>query len=349
MTEHDDALKSARRNILYVLYYSNIVPFRWHSQGLKCFYCKISISDSIALKIHTKSHSNENLEEFLKQNILSKDIPIKVDVTNLQCKLCEINIKDIDELVSHIVNIHDETGIEDISSCVIPFELNETQKSCIICHSQFDDIHLLVMHVVRQHVKQNFMCQICGQRFATRFRLARHIKSIHTLHKCVDCNKKFDTHKKLEIHQQLHGKIRVFSCNLCSFSFTNRYQLKVHMGREHNVEKYIFKCEFCSYICVTKGTMTLHIKLKHGSNSYQCDECDYKANLKWLITLHKNKHLGKKEYQCSLCGKTFARSSNLSAHMKIHTGNVGRVCRWCKHGFTDLDSLKEHEINSHTH
>lgn len=343
-----ERLNKIRRNILLVLRYGKVVPFTWHTKGFKCFYCLKPMRDCEILKEHTLKHT-VNLDAFIPKRIISKDVPIKIDVTDLACKVCpEVQIKDLEEFISHIILVHKGNYDTNLGVCVFPFVLKKDLMQCVLCENQYDNFTSMVGHMHKDHVSHSCVCQICGLSFMSQIRLKRHISNSHIGYRCSACGKMFNASHRLEKHKQrFHGYTKLHECNLCSANFDNSYQMKVHLGKIHNVEKYMIKCEQCPKICTTKGAMMLHVQAQHSDLKYECDLCDYKAGIKWLITLHKRKHYGVKEYMCSICERQFRRSSNLRAHMKVHSGVSGRVCRFCRRGYTDLETLKTHELEVH--
>lgn len=275
-------------------------------------------------------------------------MPVKVDIAGLCCKVCAENLSSLDELVSHIVEIHKEKYDHSVGICFFPFILDKGMMTCRLCSVRYDNFSCMIGHMYREHISHSFICQICGISFKDQVRLKRHISLSHIGHKCSFCGKIFEAYHKLEKHKQrFHGQVKTHECNLCSQKFENNYLVKVHMGKVHNVEKYRLKCEHCPKICSTKGALRLHLQSVHPNVKHQCDLCEYTTGIKWQITLHKRKHFGTKEYGCSICDRQFGRSSNLRTHMKVHTGTVGRVCRVCKKGFTDAEALKGHEQEFH--
>lgn len=325
------------------------MPFHWHTKGFKCFYCNKHMRDCESLKEHTLTkHQNIDLAAFVRQRIITKDVPVKMDVTNLCCNVCPQELTSVDDLTAHIIAIHGAEYDPSIGICIFPFILSRDIMQCVLCPTKNDNFMSMVMHMYKEHIQHSYMCQICGLSFINKLRLNRHVTLSHIGHKCTICKRFFDAFHKLEKHKErIHGHVRSFECSLCSAKFDNNYQVKVHMGKIHNVEKYRIKCELCPKITTTKGAMVLHMQSMHSDIRYSCDLCDYKTGIKWMIKLHKRKHFGEKSYTCSVCDRKFGRSSNVRAHMKVHTGNVGRVCRWCRYGFTDLESLNKHEMEMH--
>lgn len=253
-------------------------------------------------------------------------------------------------MVTHIVENHNEFYDTETELCLLPFLLKKDNNiiNCVLCETEFDNFPSLITHMNKHHVTHSVVCQVCGLSFKDQVRLNRHFTVSHIGHRCTVCDKTFDAYHKLDKHKEkFHGHVKNYDCNLCTSIFKSNYQLKVHLGKVHNVQKYRIKCEQCDKICTTKGAMVLHVQSLHSDIRYQCDECDYTTGIKWLVKLHKRKHTAVKDYLCSVCERAFRRSSNLRAHMKVHAGACGRVCRFCRQGFTDAEKLHSHEQEIH--
>lgn len=300
--------------------------------------------DCETLKEHTKKHTVD-LEKFIPKRIISKDIPVKIDVSEMACKMCpRIPITDLDGLVSHITEVHQEKYDFNMGVCIFPFVLNKDLMQCVLCENSYDNFTCMIGHMHKNHISHSVICQICGVSFISQIRLKRHISNSHIGYRCTVCGKMFNASHRMERHKErIHGEAKLYECNLCSATFNSQYQLKVHLGKIHSVEKYLIKCEQCPKVCTTKGAMLLHVQSQHSELKYACDLCKYTTGIKWLITLHMRKHVGCRDYACSVCEKLFRRSSNLRAHMKVHSGTSGRVCRFCRRGFTDFEALSRHE------
>ncbi|KAF9812348.1 hypothetical protein SFRURICE_005459 [Spodoptera frugiperda] len=339
-----DRLCRKRRNVLQILHYGNVIPFNWHTKGFRCFYCSKPMRDCETLKEHTTKHIVD-LPSFIAKSIISKDIPVKLDVSNLSCKLCiGTPIQNLEELISHIVEVHEEEYDRTLGVCAFPFVLTKDIMQCVLCKNMYDNFTCMVGHMYKDHINHSFICQICGYSFITKIRLKRHINNSHVGFRCSVCGKMFNAaHRLIKHKEKIHGQANTRECNLCSATFESQYLLKVHLGKMHNVEKYRIKCEYCPKVCSTKGAMILHVQSQHSESKFECDLCNYKTGIKWLITLHKKKHFGDRDYACSICEKMFRRSSNLRSHMKVHSGTSGRVCRLCRRGFVDLDTLNAHK------
>lgn len=124
--------------------------------------------------------------------------------------------------------------------------LHEDKTSCEICgikiNSRAISIHMSVMHkknskntkkltTIFPHTyeKENpFKCGICGNRFALKIILERHMSTHDERKRCRHCGKNF-AKKDFDIHMQQHtNKLEKFCCSVCKARFTTEKYLEEH-------------------------------------------------------------------------------------------------------------------------
>ena len=171
-----------------------------------------------------------------------------------------------------------------------------------------------------------FSCLSCDRMFSGIGDLRAHVKQKHT-DRSVKKKLQFsmwdyscDRPSRLKLHEVTHTKVKAFKCTVCDKSFTK------------------------------KGGLTKHIKSIHTKESkYQCQSCDKIFNLRSNLFRHlKTVHDKIKSFVCDQCGKKFGRNGHLTRHMRIHTNDKPYKCSFCEKSFTQLYSLKSHQITNHT-
>ncbi|XP_056591728.1 histone-lysine N-methyltransferase PRDM9-like isoform X2 [Triplophysa dalaica] len=161
-----------------------------------------------------------------------------------------------------------------------------------------------------------------------------------------------------------NGACPVFSCSVCSLSFTAQTYLHKHMRRCHHEEcDKILKCgETDSEDMVPKTTLkTEHVssdylcsttpnelKNREGKKkTHNCADCGKSFSLLRCLIAHKRTHTGEKPHHCTQCGKSFSRLGDLRSHQRIHTGEKPYHCTQCGKSFSHLVNLIGHQ-QTHT-
>ncbi|XP_014606761.1 PREDICTED: zinc finger protein 423-like [Polistes canadensis] len=203
---------------------------------------------------------------------------------------------------------------------------------------------------------QRYVCNLCGQDFTTRAKLASH-KNLHLkvkIYSCVICRSMFSSAGALEIHMKDHGiedpqernansscveydrldnrpqEIDTINtstvsdtggreniCNICGKIFSNYPNLRRHFRNIHKDNKARFTCIRCSLSFKTKELYEQHVKLDHKT---------------------------KVMLMCSQCPKTFSFKANLDLHYSSAHGDKpgNRECDICGKVFLEEASLKIH-------
>lgn len=166
----------------------------------------------------------------------------------------------------------------------------------------------------------SFPCSKCKLVFKKEFRLFQHMKSHNNPPKypakpfiCRECGKSFkksnslidhmSTHQKKtgvteeEINQKKEDKNAKLFCPQCPFG-TSCPNTFVQHAKTHEKEKRKFKCDKCSYRCVTDHELRQHNVMHHtlirvrkrmrqdDNETYPCSICSYKAFGKQVFENH---------------------------------------------------------------
>ena len=114
-----------------------------------------------------------------------------------------------------------------------------------------------------------------------------------------------------------------------------------HISILNEKNKKLFKCNFCEYKSIRKGSLKTHLMLIHNVGDikwYSCNHCNYRTKVKASLTKHEMlKHnTGNKPiiwYHCSKLGCKY--KARQKSHIKEHERNVhdiGKDILWhiCK-------------------
>lgn len=353
-----------RVNLTAILQYSNASPFRDKtSKGFSCLYCQKYFKTLEDLRIHTSQQNEKDKLNLMIDYKLSYN-PIKVDITDLQCTVCDMEMVDLTDLKDHLITVHKKVIYTHIKDIILPFRLDDgTNYRCVICsvlHISFKNLYLhmsshyrnyccnkcgagyITIAALRKHGKThengNFPCQFCGKVYNSLYKKKQHEKGVHTggwlRNKCPHCPEIFVSYYDRSEHLvEVHNETPIFySCNACDKTYKKKYELNRHI-KHHHLQQKSFKCDICNSKFFSKRGLLDHISRHEGSEQYCCDICGKSYTRYRVLMDHMKVHEEGKRYECEMCKKNFSQKFSLKAHMKLHQD--------------DLDIFKEFEDVKH--
>ena len=262
--------------------------------GLK-LYCKIcnkSYLKSSGLKKHInlKHSQSSSLKLFIcdfdgktfkLKNLLNSHL--KKHQLKIKCELCMAEIQPI-YMKTHIQNVHTEQNVQ-CPVCQIQLKSLRSLQShikrhnktieCELCHKFFGTKTDLKYHKKNFHKNPEFYCKICGKQFKIKGNFEMHQK-VHDknrlkLFKCQLCDHSTDFKQNLLNHLKYH-KVKdqrqaaiknPEKCNICQKLLKTKHALSHHMFSVHPVTP--FQCDICGKYTKTKHNLLRHI-LTHLKN-----------------------------------------------------------------------------------
>ncbi|XP_013146545.1 PREDICTED: putative zinc finger protein 724 isoform X5 [Papilio polytes] len=337
-----------RRNVEYVLQYSNVTPFMWYKGKYRCFYCAEPMKDPDLLRDHTaKVHQFANLELVVfdrTKNNRNRDAAVKIDVTDISCKLCFKQFNNLEQLIHHLIIAHDAEYDVSVPNCLLPFKLDKDQPTCPICDMKFVFFEYLLRHSNKHHLSHDYICDVCGTSFQGENHLKMHNRYYHREggYTCEHCGIILTTLSKKILHEKNVHMVNLSTCPHCPETFKSPYFKKLHLANVHGIEELKIKCPYCPKVYPQESIMSRHMRRVHlREKNVECEVCGDKFFGPYDVKLHMLKHNGDKKFVCAVCGKKFSKKNNLNTHLITHTDKKF-ICDICNKEFTNQQNLKIH-------
>ncbi|KAI5631832.1 hypothetical protein NE865_15460 [Phthorimaea operculella] len=311
-------LRTAVREILTS---SNATVLHGHSdKGFGCSFCGQYFLKPADLKQHNLQLHSKNIKTFLKGKEHSKFF-VKLDITNLECNICNQSIGNIEEVIDHLNSDHNKKIHNEVKKVIFPFKFHGNELRCSDCMELFYTFKALHEHMHSHY--SNYICEVCSAGFVTKSSLLLHLTSHGTgSFQCSRCPKVFDTPQKKKNHEaKVHDeKAPKNVCRICNERFKEYYAKEKHIADVHGI-KADYRCEECNKTYHCKAHLQGHIKKNHlMMRPHKCMECDMGFYTSNDLKKHMPKHTGSREFKCTVCSKTYARKTTMKQHMRTKHG-----------------------------
>lgn len=210
-------------------------------------------------------------------------------------------------------------------TCLINHEIKwydpkPTYKVCSDCGFKTDNEEMFLKHMQIHRELKPTQCTFCDLQCSTQLALKDHMKIHNIKHRCTDCGLKFisDYYLKLHILRQ-HMIEKPYKCSECDKSFITKYALNAHT-KTHTGERN-YECTLCDSKFVHRSTLTGHKKVHRGNTPFHCTVCDSKFNSNLALIYHQRVHYGQELHKCTMCSSKFSKIHLLQGHMKNHREN----------------------------
>lgn len=287
--------------------------------GYACSYCDNQYRNPGDLKRHSlEQHKDVTQARFMKKFNLPNFL-IKLDVTALRCTVCGANVDSLNEIISHLSEVHAKTIHVLDKNYILPFDFRSDLKSCALCSHVLNSFKKLLEHTTSHYT--NFTCDKCSAGFINSSALKSHYH-IHTdgAYKCSYCPKILKHLRQKHNHEKVHRhKNMLYKCWLCAEAFNADAKRIRHLNEAHGVVPDLFKCRACVKTFKNRKAYKSHIKRDHlMERQHACKECEKSFFRAEQLREHMVKHTGLKQYECDMCSKRFGAKGSLRKHMRRH-------------------------------
>ncbi|XP_041968385.1 gastrula zinc finger protein XlCGF57.1-like isoform X8 [Aricia agestis] len=344
----DPRQEKVKRNAEIVLKHSTLYPFRLRGESMLCVYCCENYEDPKEFRNHMDTeHTTFRLSTAFAHRPNCQEY-IKVDCTNLKCRLCSCGFESVGDVAKHLHDVHNFLTLDlthDLG--VEPYKLNLNKYICVICNQKLPTITKLCRHTTSHFLK--YTCDICGRSYLRCEALKYHMKCSHSgSNVCRKCWKDFATPEKKKEHISTSPACWPFCCVYCRKRFQSWEKKQDHLVAVHGRPKRTYTCPDCGEKYEKRSLFYAHYSVNHSNQYFGCPCCDLKFASKAKMEEHMRGHTGEKSFECTVCFKLFGTRKSLKQHMWIHSEQKRFVCGVCKKQFAQKVSLKSH-IKSFNH
>ncbi|XP_069363786.1 PR domain zinc finger protein 5-like isoform X17 [Maniola hyperantus] len=342
-----DWLITARRNAKVVLKYTTMYPFRIPSNSMVCVYCCEQVEDPAAYRQHMRDeHKTFNVDTAFAHTPNNYTEFLKVDCSELACRICDQPFDNIPLIAQHIAQEHGKDVNLNVEIGMQMFKLGPEKWVCALCKIKLPSLRELSRHTSCHYHK--YTCETCGKSYINKENLQRHIQYAHSDFKiCIKCKKSFISVQERRKHVVDSPKCWPFSCPQCGQRFLTRRIKGDHMREAHGQAPRTYTCPDCGQVFDKWHHYKAHFILSHTNDTYSCSFCKLKFDSKRNLAEHVVIHTKEKSFPCPVCSKTFSRKKNLAQHSWVHSEYKRFECTLCNRQFNQRVSWKTHMKHYH--
>lgn len=328
-------ISAERRNAKIVIQNSTVYPFKTPRSNMACIYCDEEFEEPPLFRRHMKdNHANASA---LYPRL------IKVDSTDLKCRVCFRSFDDVQCLAEHLKTVHQFDRINLNSGLgLIPFVLPNRRWTCAICKLRAATLRALSKHMTMVHFSA-VTCEECGTNFANTRSLELHVESNHKkIIKCKKCRQIFATPEERSLHYKASRSCWQSVCHICNMRFMSDNPKEKHLQEVHNIYSKNLICSECGETFPNNKECINHFRIAHTDDKLCCAFCPQMFVSKARLVRHMVTHTKERLFPCTVCGKAFGNQSALNQHMWIHREEKRFKCKPCNKQFNQKVTWLSH-------
>ncbi|XP_050072034.1 zinc finger and BTB domain-containing protein 24-like, partial [Anopheles maculipalpis] len=324
-------------------------------------------SDTVSLVDVHEDPSNETAETEDFEELLQREVSLSANnIASVAIEKLELEVLETDEQQIEVLETEMEAvlhGKEELGSAeILDIKEEHIDENEFDSTEEFDSDHIRAnapstVEVLETNVKTEGADSSAVQPKQSRLpgpearRKRRKKISGSELYKslltdCSMCGKKIERNR-LEGHMNRHYGRRPYSCPMegCPARFHCKHACRLHVRCRHGSQT--FKCETCGKEYKARRDLLGHIRETHVEPKFSCDVCGKMFTTRSRLKQHRFYHTGERNYPCHVCDMRFYSNFQLKVHMRTHTNSFPYACSVCKKDFRYRHMAKDHISKDH--
>ncbi|XP_022818928.1 zinc finger protein 77-like isoform X17 [Spodoptera litura] len=284
-----ESYDATRSNAETIISSTTAYPFRVNDKSILCVYCQELFEDPEVFRNHMDAE-HDYFSIKVAFHHLPKNEFIKVDLTNLRCRICKNSFPNLEDIMTHVESEHGKKVDKAGKFGVMPYFLQKDVYNCAVCDKNFPSLFHLNRHTITHFL--SYVCHVCGSSYVATTGLLRHVRSKHQNYEvsCKKCKKVFPTMEAKEKHRRTQKSCMPYCCSKCQERFLDYKTRKKHMEVAHGQSKRTYRCADCNIDFVTENSYYEHFKLHHSEDCAVCKHCGMKFLSLYRLKRHISKH-----------------------------------------------------------
>ena len=148
---------------------------------------------------------------------------------------------------------------------------------------------------------------------------------------CPQCDKSFSFQRITQHINEVHFKIKRYTCTFCNMTFFAKSNMKIHIKAVHDKIEDV-ACSECDFKTSYTLSMRNHKKSVHSNERpHKCYACEYTAKTARDVKMHiTNIHISREKLKCNEYEFMTTNERSLQIHIKAAHQRKGVKCQVCE-------------------